>query len=155
MTGSSCSHPDVRKFDGVRCCLACGEAIFEVAKPKTTVITEATNSQAHYEYTDLSYGLGHEIRLAVLLPGQSEDPIRAEVIHVNLEDGPEYDAISYTWAAEDGDVSLSGVVECPQGSSIKVTKNCHAVLRQLRQRGLRRTIWIDTICMSFKFLNKI
>ncbi len=153
MAGNSCSHPDVRKFDGIRCCLACGEAVFEATKPETTAVTVTANKYTEYEYIDLKYQLGQEIRLAVLLPGAREDPLRAEIIHVNLEDRPEYDAISYTWATEDEDTSLSGVVECLQGGSIKITRNCDAVLRQLRQRGLRRNIWIDAICM-FGFVHK-
>lgn len=138
-----CAHPDIRKFDGIRCCLACGEAVFEVT---TSERLPHTDVQVPYQYAPLNYKLGQEIRLVVLLPGEPADLLRCEIIHVNLEDDPEYDAISYTWATERGDTSLSGLVYCVHGGSISITANCDAALRQVRQRGLRRRVWIDSIC---------
>lgn len=65
MSERHCHHPDVREFDGLRCCLACGEAVFE------TPISESLGDSAPltrspYRYTDLNYKLGQDIRLLVL-----------------------------------------------------------------------------------------
>jgi hypothetical protein len=143
MTESTCKHPDVRKFDEIRCCLSCGEAVFEV--PSATAHVHTSETAGHYRYTKLDYKLGRQIRLVLLLPGRPEDPLQCEIIHVNLEDIPVYDAVSYTWASEDGDAKASMVVQCKQGGAIPVTPNCYAVLLQLRRSG-RQRIWVDAIC---------
>jgi hypothetical protein len=85
----------------------------------------------------------------VLLPGEQADPIRCEIIHVNLDDDPEYEAVSYMWATADGDASFCRNIHCGNNKFISVTMNCEAVLRQLRSSGLQRRVWIDAICMRF------
>jgi hypothetical protein len=146
MSDRSCKHLDIRKFDGIRCCLACGEAVFEAQYLHSKLFTEPTTVTTAYKYNKLNYKLGREIRLAVILPGESTDTIRCEIVHVNLDDKPVYDAVSYTWATEDGDASLSRNVQTVQGGSISITANCDAVLRQLRRPGLCRRVWIDAMC---------
>jgi hypothetical protein len=143
MSESTCQHPDVRKFDGIRCCLSCGEAVFE-ALPSTTPV-QTNDAAAPYKYTKLNYKLGREIRLVLLLLGIPEDAIRCEIIHVNLDDDPVYDAVSYTWAIGNGDASLCKSMYCRQGGTIKITAKCHAVLLQLR-RSEKRRLWVDAIC---------
>jgi hypothetical protein len=86
MSETLCRHPDVRKFDGLRCCLACGEAVFE-----TSTAFEANEPQSTtrttYKYTNLNYKLGQEIRLVLLYPSGPADDLHCEIIHVNLKDG--------------------------------------------------------------------
>lgn len=129
----TCRHPDVRKFDGIRCCLACGEAVLEPISPAPASATAGSQ----YCYRKLNYVLGQEIRLVELRAGQLSDPVKCDIVHVNLEDKPVYDAVSYTWATENGDASLSKLIHVSDGGSVKVTANCEAVLRQLRNRGTR------------------
>ena len=144
MTDSLCKHPDIRKFDGIRCCLSCGEAVFETSSPTAHIHT--SDATASYQYTKLNYKLGREIRLVLILPGSSEDALRCEIVHVNLDDDPVYDAVSYTWATEGGDASPCMTVRCEAGGFIPVTANCYAVLLQLRRSGGTRRLWIDAIC---------
>ena len=147
-----CQRPDIRKFDGIRTCLACGTVVFE--SPSIEIAgglsadsnTEGTQT---YRYTKLNYELGQEIRLLVIQPGSGKDPVRCNIITVNLMDEPEYEALSYTWATEDGDDSLSRVVYCDGLlTTLPVTRNCEAALRRLRKLGLRRTVWIDALCID-------
>jgi len=146
MSQKPCPHPDIRQFDGIRCCLACGEAVFQASSSNPTLHT--VDATGRYKHTRLDYELGREIRLISLLPGDPDDVLRCEIAHVNLEDDPVYDAVSYTWATEDGDASLSSTIECIQGGFIPITRNCDIVLRQLRRPGIRRTLWVDAICIS-------
>ena len=149
MTRRPCSHPDVRKFDGIRSCLACGETVFEAPALTIPLDVQTTDTPTRYQYSHLNYTLGQEIRLVILLPGALHDPIRCEITHVNLEDNPEYDAVSYTWADEDGDDSLSRNINISNGLCfVPVTINCEATLRQLRQPGSRRKLWIDALCID-------
>jgi hypothetical protein len=105
MTELLCHHLDVRKVDGLRRCLARGEALF-----KTSTLTESSasaTSRSLYKYIDLNYKLGQEIRLLTLFPGYPTDELWCDIIHVNLEDEPDCEAVSIMWASDDGDASLS------------------------------------------------
>jgi hypothetical protein len=125
----SCRHPDIRKFDEVRCCLACGEAVFESSPTATT--KEIAGSPC--QYRRLNYTLGQEIRLIELLPGLRSDDIRCNIVHVNLDDDPEFEAVSYTWATEDGDDTFSKTIYTSSNTTMSVTANCLSALRQLRK----------------------
>jgi hypothetical protein len=147
MSERQCHHPDIRKFDGVRCCLACGEAVFATVDPNT-IGGSSSSSPSRYEYTSLNYKLGQEIRLLVVKPGQPSDQLQCDVIHVNLEDQPDYEAVSYTWASDNGDATLSRSIYCSDNKYIPVTVNCDKALRQLRKHGLERRLWIDAACIN-------
>lgn len=141
----ACRHPDIQKFDGFRCCLSCGEAIFEDAEKPERGPDLATSTD--YQYKRLNYELGQEIRLVVLYPGKELEEIACDIIHVNLLDKPMYEAISYTWATEDGDLSMSAKIQC-RNKDIAITRNCESVLRSLRLKGRNRKIWVDAICID-------
>ncbi|KAJ4295575.1 hypothetical protein N0V90_007588 [Kalmusia sp. IMI 367209] len=148
---SRCRHPDIRKFDGFRSCLSCGITTFEsesieAIHPSDT--DETVTEIQPYRYNKLNYVLGQEIRLLIVEPGTADDPIRCEIITVNLRDNPPYEALSYTWATENGDASPSGIVYCCSGTTIPVTTNCEAAIRRLRKPGLRRRLWIDALCID-------
>ena len=140
----SCRHPDIRRFDEVRCCLACGEAVFENSSTATT--KEIAGSP--YQYRRLNYTLGQEIRLIELLPGLPSDDIRCNIVHVNLDDDPEFEAVSYTWATEDGDDTLSKTIYTSSNTTKSVTANCLSALRQLRKISIVRRLWVDAVCID-------
>ncbi|KAF2443286.1 hypothetical protein P171DRAFT_331521, partial [Karstenula rhodostoma CBS 690.94] len=58
-----------------------------------------------------------------------------------------YEAVSYTWATEDRDTSLSGVLHCTSGT-IPITSNCQAAIRRLRKICAERRLWIDAVCID-------
>lgn len=148
-----CRHPDIRVFDGLRCCLACGEAIFETRQPRLEPAQPSSGDLTDYKHNPLHIGLGQEIRLVVLLPGESSDPIRCEIIHVLLG-GTEFDAVSYTWATEEGDDSKSKTIQIGHGHSMHVTINCEHALRQLRDWHTERRLWIDAVCINQEDVNE-
>jgi hypothetical protein len=141
-----CSHPDIRQFDGIRCFLAYGEAVFEEAASSPKEITDKTDFV--YSYTDLNQALELQIRILVIQSGEDPTPIVCDLLHANLEDKPEYEAISYTWAAEEGDATKSRRIRCLDGSFIDVTVNCEAALRHLRRPGIKRRLWVDSVCIN-------
>jgi hypothetical protein len=140
----SCRHPDIRRFDEVRCCLACGEAVFESSPTATT----KDMAGSRYQYRGLNYTLGQEIRLIELLPGLRSDDIRCNIVHVNLDDDPEFEAVSYTWATEDGDDTFSKTIYTSNNTTMSVTANCLSALRQLRKLSNVRRLWIDAVCID-------
>ena len=149
----ACRHPDIRVFDGLRCCLACGEAIFENRQPRLEPAQPSSGDLTDYKHNPLHIGLGQEIRLVVLLPGEYSDPIRCGIIHVLLG-GTEFDAVSYTWATEKGDDRQSKVVQIGDRHSMHVTINCEYALRQLRDQHTERRLWIDAICINQEDINE-
>ncbi|KAF2632824.1 hypothetical protein BU25DRAFT_406136 [Macroventuria anomochaeta] len=139
----------MRKFDGVRCCLACGEAVFEEQQIAPTAIRlKPTVIPVEYQHTRLHLGLGKEICLVVLLPGRDLEPLQCEIKHVYLDDKPVFEAVSYTWAGEDGDDSKSRTIQFTNGAIMHVTINCEAALLQLRHPSRERRLWIDAICIN-------
>jgi hypothetical protein len=147
-----CQHPDVRRFQALRCCLSCGFtlalpiSVFEIALSDSDVERKAG---IEYCYKPLNYELGQEIRLLILKPGNYSEYIECEIVHANLLDKPRYEAISYTWANEDGDDAPSGQITCARSKCvIRITANCEAALRRLRRRTQSRMIWIDSICID-------
>jgi hypothetical protein len=142
---AGCRHPDIQRFGEIRCCLSCGEAIFEATTPKSQIASLESSPQ--YRYKPLRHGLGHEIRLIVLFAGQPSDDLFCDIATVNLIDRPSYEAVSYTWANHKGDVSLTSEIRC-HGSKIAITKNCEAALRRLRLQGRNRRLWVDAVCIN-------
>lgn len=139
---AACRHPDIQRFGEIRCCLSCGEAVFEsTPEPPATLVPSL-----HYQYKPLRRGLGHEIRLIVLFAGDSDD-LSCDITTVNLADQPSYEAVSYTWANSNGDVSLTSSIQC-RGATVAITKNCEAALRRLRLQGRNRRLWVDAICIN-------
>lgn len=100
-----------------------------------------------YQYDQLE---GHDdIRLVSLLPGPFESSVQVEFIVCDLEDPPDYEALSYTWADSNGDQSLNGSVWCDSGDRrILVTRNCEAALRRLRLPNETRYLWVDAISIN-------
>ncbi|KAF2025618.1 heterokaryon incompatibility, partial [Setomelanomma holmii] len=77
------------------------------------------------------------------------DDLECDIIHHNIADKPIYEALSYTWATQQGDVSLSQSIACGDtGEKIPIPKNCDAALRYLRLKGSQRVLWVDAICIN-------
>lgn len=92
-----------------------------------------------------------EIRLLQVEPGIEEEEIRIDLFTTSLADHPTYEAISYTWATPQGDISLSESITCRCNRldlEIRVTVNCKEALRHIRYLDRPRTIWIDTVCIN-------
>lgn len=91
----------------------------------------------------------NSVRLLAILPAASDatSPLRASLRELSLDSGAPFFALSYTWASEDGDSSLSKVVEC-DGASIKITANCNAALCALRMTKMPFLVWVDAICIN-------
>lgn len=144
MSLRTCQHTDVREFsDGLRSCLACGETRFR----EDPLSDQAATEHRDYIYTDLRcLERGQTIRLVVLAPGNDDDPIHCTLVLSGIRHS-DYEAVSYTWATEDGDDSKTQEVHI-DGSVLKVTQNCHAALCQLRHPERHQRLWIDAICVN-------
>jgi len=104
-----------------------------------------------YNYVPLQYA--DSIRLLTLLPGDFDSPIQISIAEVRSKDNHSYEALSYTWATEDGDCRRSSQIKCDD-TRIWVTKSCELALRYLRKSDTNRILWVDAICINQKDLNE-
>jgi hypothetical protein len=116
------------------------------AKPSRVVKVSYT-----YNYVPLQYA--DSIRLLTLLPGDFDSPIQISIAEVRSKDNHSYEALSYTWATEDGDCRRSSQIKCDD-TRIWVTKSCELALRYLRKSDTNRILWVDAICINQKDLNE-
>jgi hypothetical protein len=65
-----------------------------------------------------------EIRILTLHPGSGNDPISLTLEHISLNDGPRYNALSYTW----GETLVTRKVLI-DGKALPVTDNLHIALK--------------------------
>ncbi|RYO98665.1 hypothetical protein DL764_007024 [Monosporascus ibericus] len=102
-----------------------------------------------YQYRPLDLVHGRQIRVLVLKAGQPDDPLRCGLEHVNLQQGPIYEAVSYTWVDKKGDNSICRTIQCGHNDQfIGITKNCEAALLRLRRRDADRRLWVDAVCID-------
>ncbi|RMZ72142.1 heterokaryon incompatibility [Pyrenophora seminiperda CCB06] len=107
----------------------------------------------HFPYRSLNHEDGEDFRLLCLYPGEWHEPVRCDLLHSNIDADIEYEAVSYSWASEEGDDSLSQRISCAyigeeQTADLLVTSNCASALRRLRLTSNERMLWIDAICID-------
>lgn len=91
-----------------------------------------------------------EIRLLHLDPyDTTSQPLHGTLKPTRLSQRPDYVALSYTWADQNGDRTLCDKIFLGNGwTPFSITSNCAAALRRLRSRGGTRVVWIDAICID-------
>ncbi|KAI3545866.1 hypothetical protein CSPX01_04790 [Colletotrichum filicis] len=93
--------------------------------------------------------VARKTRLIDLIGGSYHDPIRIELHIADLAVKPEYEALSYTWADENGDSSkCERVYIGKRWDILPITKNCSNALRRLRYQNRPRRLWVDAICIN-------
>ncbi|TLD17124.1 uncharacterized protein PgNI_02011 [Pyricularia grisea] len=87
-----------------------------------------------------------EIRLIVVNPGNSPDPISCSFDIVSLTDAPipAYDALCYTW----GDDEIGRQPTFVDGQLLHVRLNLHAALQTIRTITGAAVLWIDALCIN-------
>jgi len=162
-----CEVPDTI----IECCRSCGYAIFLSRSGRRPVNDLYADVQIQprpqdtfcatrapifglesYRYKALDYSQTRQIRVLVLKAGTDDDPLRCELQTVNLQQGPVYEALSYTWADGKGDDSLRCTIAChAEDDSVRliaITANCESALRHYRSAKEDRRLWVDSICID-------
>ncbi|KAL7898336.1 heterokaryon incompatibility domain-containing protein [Trichoderma sp. TUCIM 5745] len=83
------------------------------------------------------------IRLLHLRPGSPGEPVNCSIVHQNLCDKPDFEALSYCW----GDAANPLRIYVGR-HYIDVTQNLHDALLKLRDKKKTKTLWIDAICIN-------
>ncbi|KAK1638729.1 heterokaryon incompatibility protein-domain-containing protein [Colletotrichum phormii] len=139
----SCRRLDVFTSSGISSCLSCGSVQLDLEP--TTPETHDGNTTDTAVYKPLESQT--DIRLLTLGPGDFADPIRCTLALSSTSSMTDYDAISYTWASEDGAMAWTQRITL-DGRAFPVTANCETALRRVRSRGAQRVVWIDAVCMN-------
>lgn len=141
MDDCCCCQPDPWVDDlGRRLCFKC-MLLLQVSH-STELLPTFNINKDRYHFEPLVSASG--IRLLRLFPGSRVEDICCEIVHVDLNHHPAYDATSYTW----GDPFLCKRVFCCTSEVLVVTKNCEAALRDLRLLRQERLLWIDAMCID-------
>lgn len=107
----------------------------------SSVPYRAPPSLPRYAYTGIPNS--SSIRVLELAAGEADDPVRCILKAADLDDSPEYEAISYCWGGPPDERSIL----CGEGSLL-ITKNLYEALHQLRAPEATRTVWADAICIN-------
>ncbi|KAL7791541.1 heterokaryon incompatibility domain-containing protein [Trichoderma ceciliae] len=110
---------------------------------------ETKNQEPGIDYQYRALKDVKSIRLLYLHTASSyhQLPINVSLREFPIDSLPHFGALSYTWATEDGLVSLSQELLC-DGASIKITKNCEAALKRLRRPKEDQVLWVDAVCID-------
>ena len=111
---------------------------------RTKVIPNLTTS-TRYKYVPLESQ--HHIRVICVSPGDGDEPLFCEIHHVDLDDDPSYEALSYVW----GDPELVHRLEISGDQYICITTSLHQALRDLRLANIddgTTTLWVDACCIN-------
>ncbi|KAK3385781.1 heterokaryon incompatibility protein-domain-containing protein [Podospora didyma] len=84
-----------------------------------------------------------QFRLLHLEPGTGDADVHFTLHVADLDEYPEYEAISYCW----GDPAATSTVYC-QGHPIEVTNSLSSGLKRLRRSDGIRILWADAICIN-------
>ncbi|EXF80650.1 hypothetical protein CFIO01_06356 [Colletotrichum fioriniae PJ7] len=116
---------------------------------RTTSRQEPTSNSSSQDENPYQPLVARKIRLLVLSGGNYLDPIKIQLQIADLQERPQYEALSYTWADEDGDSSKCERAYIGQRWDIlPITKNCFNALRRLRWPVRSRRLWVDAICIN-------
>jgi hypothetical protein len=109
----------------------------------------ATEQSFEGIYDTLKLRTTKVIRVVDLQPA-SEDhhDVICDLRVVSLDDGPEYEALSYTWGPPFEDQSLQREQILLAGSETRVTGNLFCALKRLRFSDKPRVLWVDAICIN-------
>ncbi|KAF5548841.1 heterokaryon incompatibility protein het-6 [Fusarium mexicanum] len=116
---------------------------------QTSFQNEAQRERNPYVYSDLPRGSC--IRLLELSPGSRLEILSGRLFEVwwEQETCPPYSALSYTWADENGDTSLSNLIFLDKEQKVlRITRNCDRALRSLRHKTKSKILWVDSICIN-------
>ena len=91
----------------------------------------------------------NQFKLLLLSKGAFDDDIHGTLDTFSLDDRVDFDALSYAWADEAGDDSCRKIIFLgPFWDAFKITANCFAALRRMREVDRDKMVWVDAICID-------
>ncbi|KAF3039054.1 hypothetical protein E8E12_009079 [Didymella heteroderae] len=84
------------------------------------------------------------IRLLELFPGTHSTKLVGRLFVASLDNPPPYAAVSYVW----GDQSRAFSIALNEGIPLRIGRNLHHALRDMRHEARRIVLWTDAICIQ-------
>lgn len=109
----------------------------------TTPKPRDERSQPTFSYPGLDSSK-NEIRLVILQPRGPSDEIICELLLANLDDEPNFEALSYEWGSSKSTMLPIQI----NGQAIMIRENLWWALYYLRFEDGPRFLWIDAICIN-------
>ncbi|KAK7184364.1 ankyrin and het domain protein [Paraphaeosphaeria sporulosa] len=100
-------------------------------------------TQHSYPYEPLK--TKDSFRVLELLPGILDDPLQCRIRETIWSPDTKYEALSYVWGPPIFPMSME---ETSSVSILWITENLFHALRILRYKHMRRTLWVDAICIN-------
>lgn len=97
---------------------------------------------SQYEYTDIISPT--TVRLLTLLPGVQGEALEGSLTFADLDDSPDYEAVSYVW----GDPTPVEPIILDGKRQFLLTSNLSKALRRLRHAENSTVLWADQICVD-------
>ncbi|KAK0736613.1 heterokaryon incompatibility protein-domain-containing protein [Apiosordaria backusii] len=118
-------------------------------------VTEEEEPEEAKGYTFKILHTPTSVRLLTIFPAEDYmAPLKGEIRNVDLRTNPRYDALSYTWADEDGETAKTSRIALmfnPKKGTYRqlgIGHNCELAMRRLRRKHKKRTVWIDAVCIN-------
>ncbi|PSR80162.1 heterokaryon incompatibility protein-domain-containing protein, partial [Coniella lustricola] len=93
-----------------------------------------------------SLGLkGAAIRVLNVQPGEWDEKLSCNLVVVDLDEDPQYEAISYVWG--NPQASKRSVIQV-NGMPMSITQSLYTALKRYRLAEQTRTMWADAICIN-------
>jgi hypothetical protein len=121
----------------------------------------SSTSHPRFDYSQAALGSNplepyqvKDLRLIVLRPAESESvAINCELIVVNADDAPEYEALSWCWGTSALDHEVRVIQkersnQSEQVSIMMVSKTLSKALISLRRSAKSRHLWVDFMCIN-------
>lgn len=87
-------------------------------------------------------------RLLTIHPAPYEDDlILCDIETALIHEASNYDALSYSWAMQDGDASFCRSIVI-DGMLKPITRNLYEALRRLRRHDVDLRSWVDAVCLN-------
>jgi hypothetical protein len=118
-------------------------SIFEQADSYWTrkKVAERLNSSVRYHYMALTSP--RQIRLLRILRRKPGHGLQCELVHVDLDNRPGFEAISYTWRRQN---STENIIL--DGRRLAVTLAVYEIAKYLQSFTKEKFLWIDAVCIN-------
>lgn len=108
-----------------------------------TTLRSGDDSPAIFRHEPLSWP-AQQVRLLRISEGDDDDNLTVDLITSDLQEAPEYFAVSYTW----GDVTEHQKLNI-NDKVVSVRQNCYDALWQIHMKyPTRPYVWIDSLCIN-------
>jgi hypothetical protein len=96
-----------------------------------------------YTYSKLPKSISRPFRVLTILPGSKTSPLECSIDVADLDNPPQYEALSYCW----GKSAPTASILCNK-ARLMIRDNLWDALYRMRHPNQSRCLWVDAICIN-------